>query len=172
MTAITPTPADSRADADSTLSALPLDGVIRVYVTGERVTHESAEHGDAAERGWSMRIGSPDLYPSRNDVSPLFEARVRQGYMIETGWTLADFDGPADATAGAADTLRDILAQLEGGWHTDDGSTVYAADAVTLDYASDSVFTYAVHAHVKHYAAGRGWVEDHVNIAALAGVEG
>ena len=162
-------PTHTLAGAVSALAALPTGGVIRIYATGERITPESAEHGDAAERGWTTRVGSPDLYDARNDVAPLFEARIHADYLIEEGYALDTYDDTADAHACALDTVRDILTQLQGGWESHDGSTFYAADAMTLDYTTADVFTYAVHASVKHYDGTRGWVEDDVNLLDLFG---
>jgi hypothetical protein len=161
----------ARDAARDTAETLPAGGVVRVYATAERITPESAEHGDAAERGWVNRIGSADIYDSRNDVSPLFEANVTpDGLLIETrdvgGWD----DAAEEGDASARDTLRDILAQL-GAFHTDTGATLYAEDAQTLDYASDSVYLYAVHAHVKFRDPARGWVEDDVDMVTLSALE-
>ena len=129
-----------------TLDTLPRHGVIRVYATADVITSESAAHGDAAARGWVDDLDSTELEESRNYVRPVFECRVES------------FDDDA------REVLADTVARL-GAHESDDGCTLYGCDGVTWDYATDAVWLYALHGHVKHFDAARGWVEDAVVIA-------
>lgn len=139
-----------------TLHNLPPHGVVRVYVTAERVTPESAEHGDAAERGYVSEVGSREIYESRNDVAPAFEATARAltyGHDYGNGLTMT-----ADEMRAAA---REIVESL-GAYEDNGDGTSYAAEAVQ-DYRTGDDYFYAVHGHVK-YLTARGWLESPVDI--------
>ena len=142
--------------------------ILRVFVTGEYVTDESAAHGDAAERGWTTDVGARYFEESRNYVSPTFEARVvkQQGDTLlisDDTWT--DGGNWRDDHEQMLLDLSEIIGPREGR-HSDDGSTVYLHREWD-DFENGGVRTYAVHANVKHYSHQRGWVEDDVDIVTL-----
>jgi hypothetical protein len=151
------------------LTNLPHNGILRVYATGERRTDESvSEHADAAERGYVDSLDERKwFWESRNDVEPVYEAHVL--HLLGGGnvpvLTLDPHDNSQsveDAHAEALDALRKLVGSLRG-QQSDDGSTIYSTDA-DVDYATGDEFMYALHAHVKHFDALRGWVEDDVDI--------
>lgn len=129
-----------------TLDTLPAHGAVRIYTTADVVTDESARFGDAARRGWVSEPGASDLEEARNYARPTVEVML----------PLDDDD--REVIARAVESL--------GAYETDDGSTLYATDGTVLDYMTDEVWTYALHAHVKHHDGVRGWVEDRVAIVA------
>jgi hypothetical protein len=150
------------------LTHLPRTGKLRIYATADYITEESAAEGDAKERGW---VNSLDALPqgiceSRNDVEPLAEFVVAElngkRYVIDQDtWTEGgDWD---DAQDQVLSDIRDILEEL-GGHDSDDGSTIYGHREQEVQTGDGGVMTYAIHAHVKHYGAGRGWVEDDIDI--------
>lgn len=135
---------------DDTPAGLPANGIVRVYLTGDRVTPESAADGMPAEMGWVDARDMTCLYPSRNDVRPLWEYEV------------------CDIDAETLEELRDDISRALGSYVIEWGTgTAYGQDAATWDYTSDSVYLYAAHAHVKFYDGTRGWVEDEVDLSAL-----
>lgn len=111
-------------------------GRVFAFMTGERVTTESAKHGDAAEHGWvSPTYSRTTFFDSRNDVAPVMSEDT-------------DSDELADA-------VRDALDEL--GVYTDNGNgTFYSADAIDyFDYYSpEGSYSYAIHFVVK-YRTGR-----------------
>lgn len=125
------------------LDTLPAYGVLRVYVTADRVSPESASEGMPAESGWTSAVGERTLYDARNYVTPVFEARV----------PLSDDD---------RNELTRVVGTL-GAYGTDDGSTLYGEDAHE-NYETGDWYNYCLHAHVKHYDSARGYVEDDVSI--------
>ena len=134
------------------LYVLPPNGVLRIYATGNRVTEESAMHGDYAERGWVSAIGDKHIYQSRDDVRPIYEINV------------SEFHGDIEKHKEVIAEIDAIIESL-GAYYSDSGSTLYMEDAVT-DYQSADWYSYAIHAHVKHYStvSGIGWVEDDIDI--------
>lgn len=132
-----------------TLTSLPRSGYLNVYATCERVTDESAAEGMPAEQGYVNSLDSRTIYVFRNNVQPVLTARIVDGALHD----------PDDA-----ERLADLISEL-GAFHTSDGSTLYGED-VHVDYSTGDHFTYTLHAHVKHYDAARGYVEDDVNIVA------
>lgn len=133
-----------------TLSNLPAHGVVSAFVTCERVTPESAESGDAAERGWVREVGSREIYESRNDVPPAVFLDV---------YDLAYADDRADYRA----EIRAVVESLGTYWH--DGRGTYYSEGEEVDWQSADIFTYAVHVHVKRFGP-RGWVESPVDVMA------
>ena len=113
-----------------------------IYVTGERITPESSEFGDAEERGYVDWFASPTTFhDARNYVRPLFEA-------------------PYPLTQDDANEAHRLISEVVGDCPEGDTGTYYARDAVVWDYATGDHYTYAVHAFVKRYDGARGWVED------------
>lgn len=152
-----------------TLKNLPRNGVLRIYATCEAVTPESAEIGDAAERGWVDSLDSRSMYESRNDVSPIIELHVLH---LLGGDTVALCDDPnarditvEEADAEARDSIRRTLDAL-GAYENNGDGTLYGAGE-DEDYATGTSYRYALHAHVKHYSGERGWVEDAVELDAV-----
>lgn len=136
------------------------NGRIRVWVTADVVTSESAEFGDADRRGWLSDLGSTSLWDSRNDVTPVWECEIQDGSLVGDILTPDEFQ----------DELRTVIARL-GAHETDGGSTLYGVDSVVWDYSTDETWTYALHANVKHYESARGWIETDVDMLTLAGIE-
>lgn len=155
------------------LDHLPRAGMLRIYATADYITEESSANGDAKERGW---VNSLDALPqgiceSRNDVEPLAEFVVAElkgeRYLIDHDtWT--EGGNWADAQDQVLSDIRDIVDAL-GGHDSDDGSTIYGHHEEQVHTGDGGVMTYAIHAHVKHYSPGRGWVEDDADI--LTGLE-
>lgn len=113
---------------------------IFAFVTAEMVTTESAEHGDAAARGWvDVDWSATTLHESRNDVRPIVDANENDDDL--------------------ADMIRDAVSRVVGAYETDGNGTLYAVDAMTLDYATDESWSYAIHFTRKTYDS-RGWVEE------------
>ena len=145
-----------------TLNDLPGGAVIRIYATCDRYTPESVAEGDAEEHGWVGSLSDTAIYPSRNDVAPILEYRVMlNGTIRQESW----HDTPEEAREEMLEEISELLRDL-GSFETDDGSTLYASDSVTWDYRTADEYRYAVHAHVKHYTAERGWVEDDLDIVS------
>ena len=144
------------------------DGVLRVYVTADYTTPDSAKQGMPADLGWTNYVGSTSLYESRNDVRPVFECHTRQGNLIsDSAW--AQGDNRHDS-AELLSELRHIIKSL-GAIESEDGATIYGAEPVFIDYVTGGEWLYAIHAHVKHYA-GSGYIETDIDILTLtAGLE-
>lgn len=116
--------------ATYTLKNLPTNGTLYVYVTGDRITPESASEGMAEELGWiDWNWSVTTLHDSRNDVRPLVSVDV------------ADLD---------ASEILDAIREVIGYADSSDNGTIYAADATIPHYASPDTFMYAVHVFVKH----------------------
>jgi hypothetical protein len=142
------------------LNTLPRYGVLRIYATVDRITEESAAEGDAAERGWVSQVGSaqPFIYDSRNEVDPVFEARIENGKLSTYFLSEAITD---ETHAEALEEIAELINSL-GAIESDDGSTIYAADPVINSITGD-YFNYALHSPVKQYVIARGYVEDEVD---------
>lgn len=114
---------------------------IFAYLTGERHTPESVEHGDAAERGWIDPWWSHNaLFDSRNDVRPVVDV-----------WE--DDEELGDLVADALDLL--------GAWESSDGSTFYGIDPWDEDYRTGEHWQAALHFVRKSYDATVGrYVEE------------
>lgn len=132
-------------------SELPTTGVLRIYVTCDRVTSESAENGSVAEMGWVDAVGSSTIYESRNDVEPVYEVAFDNGD-VSKGSEYVDWE---DALSALDDTIATL-----GAYESSDGSTLYGVDGHVLDYATDNVYNYAMHAHVKYFKPFIGYVEE------------
>lgn len=152
-----------------TLDTLPRNGVLRIYGTADHYTPESLENGTPETNGWVDSLDSRSIQESRNDVRPLVELHVL--HLLGGGATVCLTSDPneADMTvmemdADARDEIGAVLSRL-GAYQTDSGATLYAVDE-SPDYATGEHWMYAIHAHVKHYDALRGWVEDDVDITA------
>jgi hypothetical protein len=98
-------------------------GHVYAYVTAERITAESATHGDYSECGWVDDVGSHDIFESRNDVRPIMVAH------------------PDDEDFG--ERVRDAIDTL-GAYITDDGSTFDGIDSHP-DYVSGDDYVYGIH---------------------------
>lgn len=133
-----------------TLSNLPAHGIVYLFVTADRVTEESAQNGDAEERGWVREVGSREIYENRNYVAPTAQAEA---------WDLAY--GP-DREDERAD-LRAVVESL-GAYYYDGRGTYYGEDG-QVDDATGDTFNYAVHVFVKHLDGGR-WAESPVDVMA------
>lgn len=110
------------------------------FMTGERVTPESAEFGDAESRGWvdprwSMRV----FYESRNDVTPVIDEWLPGSTMV---------DGLAETPEEFAERVRDALNYIGPVEDNGDG-TFYTADSVVLDYSEAGDYRYALHFTIK-----------------------
>jgi hypothetical protein len=147
--------------------------VIRVYVTGERVTDDSAEHGDAAERGWKNSLESHTYYDSRNDVAPILEfwgwttSPVTASQFSEDRFTTPN----AESHAECVDAVRNLLGPVEHfkhHWESDNGSTLYSMNA-DIDYVTGDYHSSAIHATIKYYKGDIGWVEDEFNLIEFTG---
>lgn len=134
-------------------------GKLKMYVTVDRYTPESIEHGDAEERGWARAVGEADIYENRNYVSPIVDEWFSDG--DPRGWW---------SNEDAPDYVRDALDSL-GAYETDGNGTYYAADHMTLDYATGETFSYAIHAHVKHQDESGQWVETPIDVRDYIGQE-
>lgn len=145
--------------ATYTLTNLPANGTLYAYVTGDRVTPESASEGMAEELGYVDWDWSPTtLFESRNDVCPLVSvdvAELRHGRDYGNGLT----DTPREVRQEILDAIRAVIGYAD----SSDYGTIYAADETIWDYSSPDTFTYAVHIFVKHYTA-KGYVETPVHI--------
>ena len=120
---------------------------VYAYVTGERVTAESAEHGDAAERGWvdptfSMR----EFFDNRNDARPVMDEWMPHD-------NLPDVLRPAEPLE---EIVADALARYLGAWEDNGDGTFYGVDA-TEDYSTGDTLTYAVHFTLKDGSTERPW---------------
>ena len=109
-------------------------GRVFAFMTGERVTPESAERGDFEESGWvdpswSRRM----LHESRNDVRPLMSEDT-------------DSEDLADAVTAA-------LAEL--GAYADNGDGTFYGQDSKSDFTTGDDWTYAVHFTVKYRDPGR-----------------
>lgn len=115
------------------------------FMTGERHTPESIEHGDAEERGWvDPRWSKRTFWESRNDVRPVMEEWMPHD-------NLPDVLRPDDL----GESVREALAEL--GAFTDNGDgTFYAADAEE-DFETGNSYTYALHFVAKDGSGERGW---------------
>lgn len=138
------------------LKNLPAFGVVRVYATANKVTEESAALGDYAESGYVDRIGSTDIYQSRNDVAPVWELRVDADGKLTSSYS------EYISVAEAIEDLESVIEELDGHW-TDGGSTLYGTGS-TRDMFTGDDYSYALHAHVKYRDVERGYVEDDVAI--------
>lgn len=113
---------------------LPTYGYLTIYVTADRMTSEDSEFGTPAESGWVDKVGSTDIQESRNYVEPVYHYPVHY---------IGDDE---------IEEFQNVIKSL-GGYDTDDGTSLYALDSVTLDYADSegSEYSYALHAHVKYF---------------------
>lgn len=145
--------------ATYTLTNLPANGTLYAYVTGDRVTPESASEGMAEESGWiDWDYSATTLHKSRNYVRPLISvdvAELRHGRDYGNGLA----DTPREVRQEILDAIRDVIGHAD----SSDCGTIYAADETIWDYSSPDTFTYAVHIFVKHYTA-KGYVETPVHI--------
>jgi hypothetical protein len=99
------------------------------HMTGERITAESAEFGDAAERGWVDPSWSRTVFhESRNDVRPIVSE---------------DLD-----SEDLADYVREAIEEL-GAYEDNGDGTFYAADSDS-DYVTGDEFRYALHFTLKY----------------------
>jgi hypothetical protein len=144
-----------------TLDTLPASGRLYAYVTGERITPESASEGMAEESGWvDWTYSGTTLQESRNDVRPLISVDVtelRHGRDYGHGLT----DTPQEVRQEVLDAIRAVIGYAD----SSDQGTIYSADSTIWDYISGDTHTYAVHVFVKHNTA-RGYVESPVHIPA------
>ena len=129
----------------TTLPAHPYgpDGRGRVFafMTGERVTPESAEHGDAEERGWiSPDYSMTTFFDSRNDVAPVMSEPVYADMTDEEREILAD---------AVADALERLGAYADNGDGTFYGQDSRAEWSWAWD-VPEGDYTYAIHFVVKY----------------------
>lgn len=108
-------------------------GRITAWMTGERITADSAVHSDVEERGWvdlswSRRV----FFDSRNDVEPLFSCDENDPELIEY--------------------VREALSTL-GAYEDNGDGTFYGVDSESC-YKTGDEFTYAVHFVRKSGAEG------------------
>lgn len=136
-----------------TLTNLPASGTLYVYVTGDRITAESASEGMADESGWvDWDYSATTLHESRNDVRPLVSVDVselRHGRDYGNGLT----DTPGEVRQEVRDAIYRVSSSWEG-----EGGTYYVQDETIWDYSSPDTYMYAVHVFVKHNTA-EGYVE-------------
>lgn len=126
-----------------TLDNLPTYGHLYVFVTCDRVTHESASEGMAEESGWIDWNWSPRaIFENRNDAGPLVSI-------------------PLPLTDDDREDILSRIGEVSSSWEGDDG-TYYASDS-DIDYATGDDYRYAVHIFVKHLTA-RGYVESRVSV--------
>ena len=120
--------------------------IYRAYMTCDIVTSESAADGMPAESGWvDPTYSMSTVHDSRNDVSPASTYDPSDSDDVELYPTVADW---------VAATVSELLGAAD-----DNGDgTFYAADSVTLDYATDETYSYALHFHAKDYGRD-GWRE-------------
>lgn len=119
-----------------TETTTPATGHLNVYATADVITSASAAEGDADRRGYVSNLDGAEPMDARNDAAPLFSARL-----------------PLDDDE--RDELRRVVESL-GAIDGDDGSTLYASDAVVHDYATDETWSYALHTFVKTVHGGEG----------------
>lgn len=118
---------------------------IYAYMTGERYTPESIEHGDAEERGWvdpswSRRV----FHESRNDVRPLMDE-----------WMPHDNLPDVLRPESLADIVADVLAEL-GSYEDNGDGTFYGVDSHD-DYETGETYRYAIHFVLKDSTGERSW---------------
>lgn len=129
-----------------TLDTLPAYGHLYVYVTADRVTHESAAEGMAEESGWiDWNYSSRTIHSNRNDVRPLVSI-------------------PLPITEDDREDIFSRIGEVSSSWEGECG-TYYASDS-DQDYATGDDYHYAVHIFVKHLTA-RGYVESPVALPNL-----
>lgn len=105
-------------------------GRVYCYVTCDRITAESAEFGDAAERGWVDDVGDRAIEESRNYVKPIMAEYPPDSVLC---------DDPDEF----GERVREAVASL-GAYETSDGSTFYGVDS-HADYVTGDDYTYAIH---------------------------
>lgn len=147
---------------------LRLHDAIRVYATVDRITPESAEFGDAEERGWVNSLDSSDIYESRNDVKPIFEAYVTGVTPSGTNiWSDTLYGVDLDTSDELHEEFRELVQNFGADFMSDADSTLYAADTVVYDYTTADEYAYAIHAHVKRFTATAGYAEVSAPFRAL-----
>lgn len=137
--------------------------VLNVFATVDRLTHEASEDGMPAESGWVNSLNGTEIHENRNDVAPLFSCWILPNGTL---YTPGDKRPAPEQDQELREELSDLIQEL-GSYETEDGSTLYADDAETHDYTSDSTYLYALHAHVK-LGAERGYTEVDTDILAVA----
>lgn len=140
-----------------TLTNLPASGTLYVFVTGDRVTPESASEGMVEESGWvDCDYSATTLFESRNDVRPLVSVDVAE---LSHGRDYGN--GLTDTPEEVRQEVRDAIYRVSSSWEGEDG-TYYAQDETVWDYSSPDTYMYAVHVFVKHNTA-KGYVESPVD---------
>ena len=121
------------------MSDAQLSGFLHVFMTGERITPESAEQGDAAERGWvDPQFSTHEFFDSRNDAGSVLSV------------PLSD----PDLTGQIVDALQFYL----GGWE-DNGDGTFYSTGDGVDYATGDSYRYALH-FVRKFYDGRQYREE------------
>jgi hypothetical protein len=102
-----------------------MTGYLHVFMTGERVTPESAEHGDAEERGWvDPRWSTRVFHDSRNDAGSVLSVSL---------------DDP-----DLEEQVRDALDTHLGAFEDNGDGTFYGVDGED-DYETGAHYSYALH---------------------------